>query len=54
MVWPRSPTDPWYSNYGMIVTAAGIILLGLIYMLTARPYDHGNAPAGDAHLLHQK
>jgi len=37
MVWPRSPNDPWYSNYGMIVTAAGIIMLGLIYMLTAGP-----------------
>jgi len=54
MIWPRSPNDPWYSNYGMIVTAAGVILLGLIYMLAGRPYDHGNAPAGDAHLLHQQ
>ena len=54
MVWPRSPNDPWYSNYGMIVTAAGIIVLGLIYMVAGRPYDHGNAPAGDAHLLHQR
>jgi len=54
MVWPRSPNDPWYSNYGMIVTAAGIILIGAIYMVTGRPYDHGNAPAGDAHLLHQR
>jgi amino acid transporter len=54
MIWPRSPNDPWYSNYGVIVTAAGVILLGLIYMLAGRPYDHGNAPAGDAHLLHQQ
>ena len=51
MMWPRSPQDPWYSNYGMIVTAAGVLVLGVSYMLTARPYDHGNAPAGDAHLL---
>ena len=51
MVWPRSPNDPWYSNYGMIVTAAGIILLGLVYMVGGRPYDHGKSPAGDAHLL---
>jgi amino acid transporter len=51
MVWPRSPHDPWYSNYGMIVTAMGVLVLGIIYMLAARPYDHGNAPAGDAHLL---
>jgi hypothetical protein len=50
MVWPRSPHDPWYSNYGMIVTAMGVLVLGIIYMAAARPYDHGNAPAGDAHL----
>ena len=24
---------------------------GIIYMLAARPYNHGQAPAGDAHLL---
>jgi hypothetical protein len=51
MVWPRSPNDPWYSNYGMIVTAGGVLVLGAIYMILAKPYDHGNAPAGDAHLL---
>jgi amino acid transporter len=51
MIWPRSPNDPWYSNYAMIVTAAGVIVLGLIYMIVGRPYDRGNAPAGDAHLL---
>ena len=53
MIWPRSPNDPWYSNYGMIVTAAGVLVLGTIYMVAAKPYDHGNAPAGDAHLLHR-
>jgi amino acid transporter len=52
MMWPRSPNDPWYSNYGMIVTAAGVVILGAIYMLVGRPYDHGNAPAGDAHTMH--
>lgn len=51
MMWPRSPNDPWYSNYGMIVTAAGVLALGTLYMVAARPYDHGHAPAGDAHLL---
>ena len=48
MVWPRSPNDPWYSNYGMIVTAVGVLVLGTIYMVAGRPYDHGTAPAGDA------
>jgi hypothetical protein len=51
MVWPRSPNDPWYSNYGMIVTAGGVLVLGTLYMVLAKPYDHGNASAGDAHLL---
>ncbi len=49
MMWPRAPQDPWYSNYGMIVTSAGVIVLGAVYMLTAKPYERGNAPAGDAH-----
>jgi hypothetical protein len=26
-------------------------VLGTIYMVLARPYEHGNAPAGDAHVL---
>ena len=37
MVWPRSPNDPWYSNYGMIVTAGGVFVLGLLYMVDGRP-----------------
>jgi len=52
MAWPRSPNDPWYSNYGMIVTTIGVLILGAVYMIAARPYEHGNAPAGDAHRLH--
>jgi len=52
MSWPRSPHDPWYSNYGVMVTSAGVVLLGALYMLLAKPYDHGKAPAGDAHRIH--
>jgi len=51
MLWPRSPQDPWYSNYGMMVTTVAVLVLGTLYMILARPYDHGNAPAGDAHAL---
>ena len=54
MAWPRAPADPWYSNYAMIITAVGVFVIGLAYMLIARPYDRGDAPAGDAHLLHLK
>ena len=53
MVWPRSPGDPWFSNYAMIITTAGVFALGLAYMLLARPYDRGDSPAGDAHLLNR-
>ena len=49
MSWPRSPQDPWFSNYGVIVTSIGILTLGVIYMIVWRPYNRGSAPAGDAH-----
>ena len=37
LAWPRSPSDPWYLNYGMVLTLAIVIAAGLIYMLIARP-----------------
>lgn len=52
MLWPRSPQDPWYSNYGMLVGTAVVVLSGLLYMTIARPYDRGQTPAGDAHCMH--
>ncbi len=52
MMWPRAPQDPWYSNYGMLAGTAAIVLSGIVYMLVGHPYDRGQAPAGDAHLLH--
>jgi hypothetical protein len=51
ILWPRSPNDPWYVNYGMLVTTIGVVMLGALYMVAAKPYERGNAPAGDAHLL---
>jgi hypothetical protein len=50
ILWARNPNDPWYSNYAMLVTTAGVLVLGGIYMVAAKPYEHGLAPAGDAHL----
>ncbi len=52
MVWPRSPGDPWYLNYGMIAVWVVVCAIGLLYAALFRPYDHGDAPAGDAHLAH--
>jgi hypothetical protein len=51
ILWPRSPAEPWYVNFGILVTTVGIVVLGGIYMTIARPYERGDAPAGDAHLL---
>jgi amino acid transporter len=52
ILWPRgAATDPWYVDWGMLVTTAGVILFGAMYMTLAKPYERGQAPAGDAHLL---
>lgn len=37
MAWPRTPQMPWYSNYALIVSSAGVLVLGLLYLLVARP-----------------
>jgi hypothetical protein len=37
----------------MLVTTVGVMVIGIIYMVMARPYEHGQAPAGDAHRLGQ-
>ena len=52
MAWPRSPNDPWWSNYSVLFTTAVVLALGLVYMVLGRPYDRGDAPAGDAPTLH--
>jgi amino acid transporter len=53
ILWPRpqGPNDPWYIVFGMLVTTVGVILVGGIYMVLAKPYERGNAPAGDAYRL---
>jgi hypothetical protein len=38
----------------MLVGTAAIFVSGVLYMLAARPYDTGRAPAGDAHRLHRR
>jgi amino acid transporter len=48
IVWPRSPDQPWYVNFAMLVTIAGVLLSGLLYMALRRSHDRGVAPAADA------
>ena len=50
MMWARNPGTPWYNNYGVVAVWISILLIGIFYAALFRPYDHGNAPAGDAHL----
>ena len=51
ILWPRSPGQPWYVEYGMLTTAVAVIGVGGLYMVIAKPHERGNAPAGDAHRL---
>ncbi len=51
MLWPRTPAEPWYVNYAMSATLAAVVATGGAYMLILRPYDRGDAPAGDASAL---
>lgn len=48
MVWPRTPDAPWYDNYLVLLSGIAVVAVGLLYMAVARPYDHGDAPSGDA------
>ncbi|MDR6609026.1 amino acid permease [Pseudomonas synxantha] len=54
MSWPRTPDAPWYSNYGIMLTAAVVIGIGLFYLAVFKPYDKGNAPFADAWKLHKR
>jgi len=51
IVWPRSPDQPWFVNYGMLVTIAGVFFTGFLYMAVRKTHDRGEAPAADAWLL---
>jgi amino acid transporter len=50
ILWPRpaGPDEQWYVTYAMLVTTIGVLVLGGLYMVVAKPYEHGHAPAGDA------
>jgi amino acid transporter len=48
MAWPRTPDLPWYDNWIVALSGLFVVGVGVIYMLAARPYEHGTAPSGDA------
>jgi len=48
ILWPRGAIDRWYSHYSILMTVGIFAGSGTLYMIIARPYDRGRAPAGDA------
>ncbi|TGL69064.1 APC family permease [Leptospira jelokensis] len=38
MVWPRSPEEPWFINYGMIFTSLVVVSTGFFYLFLAKPH----------------
>jgi amino acid transporter len=39
MIWPRSPGEPWYVNFAMMVTTAAVVGSGLVYLSIVRPHQ---------------
>jgi amino acid transporter len=48
MAWPRTPDAAWYDNYLVLLSAAVVVGLGLLYMALHRSYGRGTAPHNDA------
>jgi amino acid transporter len=44
MVWPRSPKEPWFVNYGMLFTTAVVVGTGLLYLVLGRPHRDAAPP----------
>jgi amino acid transporter len=48
MAWPRTPDAAWYDNYLVLLSAALVVGIGLVYLFVAKPDARSDAPAGDA------
>ncbi|WP_247745753.1 APC family permease [Streptomyces oryzae] len=46
--WARTPEEPWYSNYIVLLSGGVVLAAGLVYMFTTHHYGRGDAPSGDA------
>lgn len=46
--WPRTPRQPWYDNYLVLLSGAVVVGVGLLYMFTTHHYGRSDAKAGDA------
>jgi amino acid transporter len=53
MAWPRTPDVPWYDNWIVLLSAAVVLAVGLVYMVIDKPYDRRKDLAhGDATTMH--
>jgi amino acid transporter len=49
LAWPRGAAGAaWYDSWGVLLGLAVVAAFGVLYMVLARPYRKGDAPAGDA------
>jgi amino acid transporter len=48
LAWPRTPDVAWYDNWIVILSTAVVVVVGLVYMAVARPWEKSAATAGDA------
>ncbi|MET1086509.1 MAG: APC family permease [Arthrobacter sp.] len=48
MAWPRTPEDGWFANHVVLISAAAVVGIGLVYMAWKKPHLKGDAPAADA------
>lgn len=48
LAWPRTPDVPFIDNYIVILSAAFVVGVGLLYMAVTKHHDRSDAAAGDA------
>lgn len=48
MAWPRTPDAAWYDNWIVALSAAVVIIIGLVYMAVHPLHDRSTAPYSDA------
>jgi amino acid transporter len=48
MAWPRTPDAPWFDNWIVALSAAVVVVIGLVYMAVHPLHDRSTAPYADA------
>jgi amino acid transporter len=45
IAWPRTPGAAWYADYAVLLSTAGVVAGGLLYMMIGRPFRSASAPS---------